>query len=36
VLPAGVATYEAHALALDGTPNAPVVLAHATVVKRRG
>jgi hypothetical protein len=36
VLPPGVATYEAHALALDGTPNAPIVLAHATVVRRRG
>jgi hypothetical protein len=36
VLPSCVPTYETHALALDGTPNAPIVLAHATVVRRRG
>ena len=35
MLPPGIATYEAHALALDGTPNAPIVLAHATMVRRR-
>jgi len=35
MLPAGIETYEAHALLSDGTPTAPVVLAHATMVKRR-
>jgi hypothetical protein len=29
VLPAGIATYEAHALQNDGTPNTPTVFAHA-------
>jgi hypothetical protein len=35
VLPHGVATFEAHAVALDGTPNAPTVLAHHTAILRR-
>jgi hypothetical protein len=35
VLPPGVATFEAHAIALDGTPNTPTVLAHHMVVSRR-
>ena len=31
VLPAGIGTYAAHALQLDGTPNQPVVYAHAVM-----
>lgn len=34
VLPAGLQTYEAHAIQLDGTPNEPVVFAHALTVAR--
>lgn len=34
VLPAGLKTYEAHAIQLDGTPNEPVVFAHALTVTR--
>ncbi|MEJ0078614.1 MAG: GFA family protein [Alphaproteobacteria bacterium] len=34
VLPAGLQTYEAHAIKLDGTPNEPVVFAHALTVAR--
>ncbi len=34
VLPAGLETYPGHALKLDGTENAPVVLAHALMVER--
>ena len=33
VLPADIATYEAHALQNDGTPNAPTVFAHAIMPK---
>jgi hypothetical protein len=36
VLPAGVDLYEAHALGIDGTPNAPFVLAHAMLVSEGG
>jgi hypothetical protein len=36
VLPAGVDTFDAHALELDGTAKRPVVLVHALVVSRRG
>jgi len=35
VLPAGIDTYETHALRLDGMPNEPVVFAHAVMVRRR-
>ena len=34
VIPPGVATFEAHAIELDGTPILPTVLAHHTVVSR--
>ena len=34
VLPAGLQTYPEHATKLDGTPNEPVVLAHALMVDR--
>src|SRR5262245_30003591 len=34
VLPAGIGTYEAHALQNDGTPNRPVVHAHAVMARR--
>jgi hypothetical protein len=34
VLPAGVEVYEAHAITLDGAPNAPTVLTHALMVSR--
>jgi hypothetical protein len=34
VLPAGVHTFEAHAIQLDGTPNEPTVFAHALTVTR--
>jgi hypothetical protein len=34
VLPADVKTYEAHAIQLDGTPNTPIVFAHAYLVSR--
>jgi hypothetical protein len=35
VLPAGVDTFEAHAMQIDGTPNQPIVLARAVVVQRQ-
>jgi hypothetical protein len=35
VLPAGIDTFAEHALQLDGTPNQPIVLAHALVVTRK-
>jgi hypothetical protein len=35
VLPAGVDTFDEHALRLDGTPNRAKVLAHALMVSRR-
>jgi hypothetical protein len=35
VLPAGVDTYEAHAMQIDGTPNRPVVFAHPVLVRRK-
>jgi hypothetical protein len=34
VLPAGVATFEAHAIELDGTPARPTVLAHPTAISK--
>jgi len=34
VLPAGIKTYAAHAIQLDGQPNEPIVFAHAMVVTR--
>ena len=34
VLPAGIGTYSEHATQLDGTPNEPVVFAHALMVSR--
>src|SRR5690349_9238523 len=34
VLPAGVATFEAHAIELDGTPAMPTVLAHHTAISK--
>ena len=34
VLPAGLKTYEGHAITLDGTPNEPTVFAHALTVAR--
>jgi hypothetical protein len=36
ILPAGVDLYERHALQLDGSPNRPVVLAHALAVPKSG
>lgn len=36
VLPAAVKTFGEHAVQLDGTPNQPVVLAHALVITRKG
>ncbi len=33
VLPAGIQTYEAHAMQNDGTPNVPTVFAHAVMPK---
>ena len=33
VLPANLDIYEAHALQIDGTPNQPVIFAHAVLVK---
>ena len=35
VLPSGVATFDAHAVGLDGTPNEPTVLAHHMAVSKR-
>jgi hypothetical protein len=35
VLPAGIDTFTEHAVRLDGSPNPPVVLAHALLVTRR-
>ena len=35
VLPAGVNTFVEHALHFDGTPNEPIVLAHALPVTRK-
>lgn len=35
VLPAGVDTFEAHAMQIDETPNQPIVFAHAVVVERQ-
>ena len=35
VLPAGLETYQEHALQLDGTPSKPTVLAHPRPVTRR-
>jgi hypothetical protein len=35
VLPAGVHTYEAHAMQVDGTPNRPIVFAQPVVVRRK-
>jgi len=35
VLPAGVATFEEHAQQLDGTPNQPGFLGHASMVSRK-
>lgn len=35
VLPAGFDTFTEHALKLDGSPNRPLVLAHALMVSRR-
>ena len=32
VLPAGLDTFQEHALQLDGTPNQPIVLAHALMI----
>ena len=32
VLPAGVNIFREHAIQLDGTPNAPIVLTHALMV----
>jgi hypothetical protein len=32
VLPAGIDTFKEHALRLDGTPNKPIVLAHALAI----
>jgi hypothetical protein len=32
VLPAGIDTFKEHALRLDGTPNQPIVLAHALTI----
>jgi hypothetical protein len=32
VLPAGLDTFREHALGLDGTPNQPIVLAHALTI----
>jgi hypothetical protein len=32
VLPAGVNIFREHRIQLDGTPNAPIVLAHALMV----
>ena len=34
VLPAGLDTFEEHALQPDGTPNQPIVLSHALMVSR--
>ena len=34
VLPAGLDTFEEHALQLDGKPNQPIVLSHALMVSR--
>ena len=36
VLPAGVNIFRDHAIQLDGTPNEPVVLAHALMVSSHG
>jgi hypothetical protein len=35
ILPAGVNTFREHALQLDGTPNQPIVFAHAVMVSRK-
>ena len=35
VLPAGLDTFREHALQLDGTPNEPIVLAHAIAVAQK-
>lgn len=34
MLPAGVSTFAAHAIQLDGSPNVPIVLTHALMVSR--
>jgi hypothetical protein len=36
ILPAGVDLYEGHALQLDGSPNQPIVLAHALALPKAG
>jgi hypothetical protein len=36
ILPAGVDLYEGHALQLDGSPNQPIVLAHALAPPNAG
>jgi hypothetical protein len=35
MLPSRSETYDAHALALDGTPNEPIIYAHAAMVRDR-
>ncbi len=35
VLPPNIDTYEAHAMQIDGTPNQPVVFAHAVMARQR-